>query len=77
MVAPKTTRVPMPSYEYAYRQNEDGTVDAICLHCFLTAGTAKTPAEVSKKVVGHESLCVDRKRPRSVQFFAEPLRKTK
>jgi hypothetical protein len=27
--------------DFTHRQNSDGTVDSICLHCFRTVGTAE------------------------------------
>jgi len=31
---------------FAYRANEDGTVDSICPHCFVTVATAMDEAEM-------------------------------
>jgi len=27
---------------FAHRQNKDGTIDSICLHCFLTIASSKS-----------------------------------
>ena len=57
-------QVPRPDFHY--RDNGDGTVDAICLQCFLTAATAKTLQELSKKELAHENSCFGRKCPATV-----------
>jgi hypothetical protein len=33
---------------FTYRQNGDGTFDSICLHCFLTVGTAESIEALKK-----------------------------
>jgi hypothetical protein len=33
---------------YAHRVNEDGTLDSICPHCFLTIGTSTWEADLEK-----------------------------
>ena len=35
-----------PSPGFAIRQNPDGSLDAICLTCFVTAGTAMSESEL-------------------------------
>jgi hypothetical protein len=32
--------------QFTYRRNPNGTVDSICLNCFLTAATAKWEGEL-------------------------------
>jgi hypothetical protein len=68
---------PTPPAEFHYRQNADGTVDAICLRCFLTAATGTTVKELSKKELEHANYCFSRKCPSSVQFSAEQYPKRK
>lgn len=38
---------------YAYRDNHDGTYDSICLHCFLTAGTARFERDLHAAETNH------------------------
>jgi hypothetical protein len=38
---------------FARRHNEDGTVDSICLHCFLTTGHAKEESDLQEAEDGH------------------------
>jgi hypothetical protein len=40
---------------FYYRTNPDGTVDAICAFCYLTAATAADQADLHKKEAAH--LC--------------------
>jgi hypothetical protein len=38
---PKQVGTPMKTDgDFAHRENSDGTFDSICLHCYLTVGTA-------------------------------------
>ena len=41
-----------PKGGFSYRHNQDGTIDSICLDCFMTAATASTEQELA----GQESL---------------------
>jgi hypothetical protein len=68
-------RESVPAPNFYYRQNEDGTVDAICLRCFLTAANATVLEELSKKELEHENYCFGRKCPVSIQFDASQARK--
>jgi hypothetical protein len=40
-------------FAFAYRRNGDGSVDLICLACYLTAATADNEAEVHEREKGH------------------------
>jgi hypothetical protein len=68
-------RESVPAPKFHYRQNEDGTVDAICLRCFLTAATASTLDELSKKELEHLNYCFGKKCSVSIQFDADHSRK--
>ena len=66
----------LPPVEYYHRKNVDGTVDAICPCCFLTAGTGTTFEELSKKELEHSNNCF-KKCPASISFVREEFRKHK
>ena len=66
----------MPSDDFIYRHNIDGTTDSICLRCFLTAATGITTEEVSKKELEHANYCFGKK-CLSVQFTGEDNTKRK
>jgi hypothetical protein len=61
--------------QFVVRRNDNGTVDAICLVCFLTAATAGTEAELHERenahqcqglaIVASRTLCVGRVEPDS------------
>ena len=53
---------PLPAAEYQYRKNQDGTVDSICLHCFLTVGTANRIEDLAGLEAAHN--CYSKKRPK-------------
>jgi hypothetical protein len=38
---------------FSYRRNKDNTIDAICLDCFLTAGTADSEAKLHELETAH------------------------
>jgi hypothetical protein len=38
---------------YIHRQNEDGTVDSICMHCFRTVATAKAIENLAEAQRNH------------------------
>ena len=40
--------------EFTHRHNDDGTVDAICLQCYRTVGTAKTTEDLAESQRSHE-----------------------
>jgi hypothetical protein len=67
----------IPSFAFAHRQNDDGTVDAICLNCFLTAATSTTLEELSKKELDHGNNCFNKKCPASISYVREGFRKDK
>ena len=51
-----------PSAEFSIRRNPDGSLDAICLKCFLTAGTTFRESELLSIEKGHRcdpSLLID------------------
>ena len=62
---------------FAYRQNADGTIDSICLRCFLTAGKALKVAalhEIEKQHDCHVWMGpVDQQLPASPAQLSEPL----
>lgn len=66
----------IPSFGFVHRQNDDGTVDAICLNCFLTAATDTTLEELSKKELEHGNNCFSMKCPVSVSFVREFRKQT-
>jgi hypothetical protein len=41
--------------KFAYRKNDNGTLDSICLGCFVTVATARSDAELESKERDH--LC--------------------
>lgn len=47
-----------PMHDFFYRHNQDGSVDSICMKCFLTAATAMTMKELARQESLHESQCV-------------------
>jgi hypothetical protein len=40
-------------FVFAYRRNSDGSIDLICLICFLTAATADNEAELHEREKSH------------------------
>ena len=42
--------------EFRYRENRDGTWDSICLRCFATASTARTPELAKELTELHQCL---------------------
>ncbi len=51
---------------YARRQTDDGSVDSICLFCFLTVGNAKTEEELETMEASHN--CYLKKTPPASPF---------
>jgi hypothetical protein len=49
-----TTRVDCRLYPFAYRRNLDGSVDSICLRCYLTAATARNDADLHERETAHQ-----------------------
>ncbi len=43
---------------FSYRHNPDGTIDAICMSCYLTAATASSPQELRRGESVHEEECL-------------------
>jgi hypothetical protein len=41
------------SPRFAMRRNDDGTIDAICLACYLTAATAHSEAKLRELEAAH------------------------
>lgn len=62
---------PIPLNGFHLRKNVDGTVDAICLRCFLTAATGTTLEELSKKELEHGNKCSNKKCSASINFARE------
>jgi hypothetical protein len=50
-----------PVGDFYYRQNADGSLDSICLHCFLTIATAKSQQEMTGPEFVHTLHCCNRK----------------
>ncbi len=48
---------------FAYRRSADGTIDAICLTCYLTAATAGSKAELQERKKAHDCPRRPSKRP--------------
>lgn len=46
--------IPSPYSGFAIRQNADGSLDAICLTCYVTAGTAMSEAELPAIEQAHQ-----------------------
>jgi hypothetical protein len=44
---------------FHHRLKADGTIDSICLRCFLTAATAENEADLPKLEAAHQ--CEDKK----------------
>lgn len=42
-----------PEGEFAHRHNRDGTVDAICLHCYRTVDTGRTIEDLAESQRSH------------------------
>jgi hypothetical protein len=40
-------------FVFSYRRNRDGSIDSICLSCFLTAATADNEAELYEREKSH------------------------
>jgi len=55
--------VPFP--EFAYRKNDDGTYDSICIECFQTIATGRTIDELAGQEFLHTLQCFAKKRPLS------------
>ena len=49
---------------FAYRRNRDGSIDSICLTCYLTAATAHNEAELHEQEKFHD--CQGRPSKKSV-----------
>jgi hypothetical protein len=57
-----TSMTDCPNAEFSIRRNPDGSLDAICLKCFLTAGTTFRESELPAIEDGHQcdaSLVID------------------
>ena len=39
--------------EFRYRVNADGTIDSICLHCFMTAAKTGNEADLDRLEAAH------------------------
>jgi hypothetical protein len=61
MATTTATKESFKPADFYYRQNGDGTVDAICLRCFLTAATAPTLEELTKRENAHANFCLSLK----------------
>lgn len=53
---------PLPTAEFQYRNNGNGTWDSICLRCFLTVGTARSIEELVDMEKAHN--CYTKKPPK-------------
>jgi len=61
MVIAMAAKGQMPFADFDYRQNIDGTMDSICLRCFMTAATGITKEDLSKKELEHANYCFGKK----------------
>ena len=68
---------PLSRGGFAYRQNADGTIDSICLRCFLTAGKALKVAVLHEIERQHDCHVwmgpVDQQLPSTLARLSEPL----
>ncbi len=55
-----------PTRDFNYRSNPDGTVDSICMSCYLTAATATSSDELRHSERLHLRECVGKKYAESV-----------
>jgi hypothetical protein len=44
--------------QFYYRENANGTMDSICLRCYLTAATAESEADLHEREAAHQ--CPDK-----------------
>ncbi len=57
-------RIAMAEIEFArkpafsYRTNRDGSLDSICMSCYLTAATGSTSNELEERELSHLSDCI-------------------
>jgi hypothetical protein len=65
----------LPPVEFHHRKNTDGSVDAICLNCFMTAATAASLEELRKMELEHGNFCQSKKCPVWVNFVGEQIKK--
>jgi hypothetical protein len=47
-----------PKGSFSYRHNQDGTIDSICLDCFLTAATGSKEQELTGQESLHLTQCL-------------------
>ena len=55
----------LPFPDFAYRKNDNGTYDSICLECFRTVAIGKTIDELAGQEFLHTLQCFAKKRPLS------------
>ena len=59
-----TSPSPIPSSNYRYRQNRDGTWDSICLSCFMTAASSERFEDLAALEYLHKcAVPMDLKKP--------------
>jgi hypothetical protein len=60
-----------PPVDFAYRHNDDDSWDAICLHCFLTVGTASRIDVLAEVEALHN--CYERSHISQKTPFRDPM----
>ncbi len=55
-----------PNLDFSYRSNPDGTVDSICMSCYLTAATARSSDELRHGECLHLRACLGKNYAESV-----------
>ncbi len=55
-----------PNRDFNYRSNPDGTVDSICMNCYLTAATARSSDELKRGEDLHRRECLGKNYAESV-----------
>ncbi len=48
----------VPTGRFSYRLNTDGTMDSICMNCYLTAATGLTWDDLIRQELSHLNECV-------------------
>jgi hypothetical protein len=61
-----TKNVECQLHPFAYRHKADGSIDSICLACYLTAATAENEAELHDREKSHD--CPGRRSERPPEF---------
>lgn len=59
-------QLPNSANNYARRPNQDGTIDSICNHCFLTIARAFNPSHLKELELRH--VCQQMERRQTVRI---------